>query len=52
MLSWLQDLSKMPRVKGGSAVKICVDNSAPSPEALPSHGSGGSGLRDDDLTLD
>lgn len=23
MLSWVQDLSKIPSVKGGSAVKIC-----------------------------
>lgn len=34
MLSWLQDLSKMPSVKGGSAVKICRDNSKLLAEAL------------------
>lgn len=34
MLSWLQDLSKMPSVKGGSAVKICGDNSELLAEAL------------------
>lgn len=26
MLSWVQDLSKIPSVKGGSAVKICMEN--------------------------
>ena len=37
MLSWVQDLSKIPRVKGGNAVKICVENSEPLKEAFPTH---------------
>lgn len=38
MLSWVQDLSKIPRVKGGKAVKICTENNEPLGEAaFPSH---------------
>lgn len=32
MLSWVQDLSKIPSVKGGSAVKICMENNKPLKE--------------------
>lgn len=37
MLSWVQDLSKIPRVKGGSAVKICMENNERLREAFPMH---------------
>lgn len=37
MLSWVQDLSKIPRVKGGNAVKICAENNEPLRVALPTH---------------
>lgn len=47
MLSWVQDLSKIPRVKGGNAVKICVENNEPLKEAFPSV----SLPRNDDLTF-
>lgn len=33
MLSCVQDLSKIPSVKGGNAVKICVEDKEPSTEA-------------------
>lgn len=50
MLSWVQDLSKIPRVKGGSAVKICVENNEPLKEDFPIHASlGVSVLWSDDL---
>lgn len=33
----MQDLSKIPRVKGGNAVKICMENNEPLKEASPIH---------------